>query len=199
MPDPQKYHRRSIRLQNYDYAQAGAYFVTICTHGRASLLGEIVDGEMRLNIAGEAVIACWQNLPRHFSNVELDAFVVMPNHVHGIIVITEAEVGAKQSEKAIAVHRDTAPTASPLRMTNEQMPHGTQPGSLAAIIQNFKSVSARKINAVRFTPGQTVWQRNYYEHVIRNENDLAHIRNYIVANPVRWAEDENNPATWPSR
>jgi REP element-mobilizing transposase RayT len=100
MPGLQKHHRRSIRLKDYDYARPGAYFVTICTRGRECLFGEIVNGEMCLNIAGEAVVACLQNLPRHFSNVELVAFVVMPNHIHGIIVITETNVGAKQSEEA---------------------------------------------------------------------------------------------------
>jgi len=93
--DPNRHHRRSIRLKNYDYSQAGAYFVTICTHGHIHLFGEVVDGEMRLNPFGEIVQAVWFDLPQHYGHVQLDAFVVMPNHVHGIIVLTaDPVVGA---------------------------------------------------------------------------------------------------------
>jgi putative transposase len=91
--DPEKHHRRSIRLKGYDYTQPGAYFITICTHGRECLFGEIIDGEMHLNEAGQIVVQTWQDLPNHVPNVQLDAFVVMPNHVHGIIIITDRTGG----------------------------------------------------------------------------------------------------------
>jgi putative transposase len=91
--DPEKHHRRSIRLKGYDYTQPGAYFITICTQGRECLFGEIIDGEMHLNEAGQIVVQTWQDLPNHISNVQLDAFVVMPNHVHGIIIITDRAGG----------------------------------------------------------------------------------------------------------
>ncbi|PIU54770.1 MAG: hypothetical protein COS88_06605 [Chloroflexi bacterium CG07_land_8_20_14_0_80_51_10] len=174
--DPDKHHRRSIRLKGYDYSQAGAYFVTICTKDRGCLFGEIIDGEMVLNPFGEVVQACWDDLPRHYPHVELDAFVIMPNHLHGIIIIRRGEAFVPSN-------------ASPLH------PHGTQPGSLGAIIQNFKSVSTRKINRSTRNPGNKSWQRNYYEHVIRNEKSLNTIRCYIIENPLRWADDPENPAS----
>jgi len=177
--DPNRHHRRSIRLRGYDYTRAGMYFVTICAKDRECLLGEVAGGEMRVNRQGEIVAAYWQAMPRHFSNLELDAFVIMPNHMHGIIMI----VGAK--------HLPQFPNASPLR--SSQPPHGTQPASLAAIVQNFKSVSARKINLARGTPGAPVWQRNYYEHIVRNQADLQRIREYVANNPLKWDLDQLHP------
>jgi len=164
--DPDKHHRRSIRLKGYDYSQAGAYFVTICTKARGCLFGEIIDGEMVLNPFGEVVQACWDDLPRHYPHVELDAFVIMPNHAHGIIMIS---VGAGFKP---------APT------------HG-----LPEIIRAFKTFSSRRINDLRDMSGVPLWQRNYYEHVIRNEESLNTIRRYIIENPLRWADDPENPAS----
>jgi REP element-mobilizing transposase RayT len=120
--------------------------------------------------------------------VELDAFVVMPNHMHGIIMIQ-----GRGEASAMPLHASKEPLesdASPL----QRHPNGTQPRSLSAIVQNFKSVSTRKMNAARSTLGAPVWQRNYYEHVVRDEEELAAIREYILGNPARWDEDENNPA-----
>jgi REP element-mobilizing transposase RayT len=203
--NPDIHHRRSIRLREYDYRNAGAYFVTICSFQRECLFGEVVDGEMRLNPLGMAVDACWRSITNHFSNVQLDEFVIMPNHFHAILDITtpesdEANVGAKQGSSASPGSGDNGNNdddcnkgeaggsfASPLR-------DGTVSGSLSAVIQNFKSVSTRKINKMRNNPGCPAWQRNYYEHVIRNETDLANIRQYIVNNPLKWDLDENNPA-----
>lgn len=153
-----RHHRRTIRLQGYDYASAGAYFVTVCTQERASLFGEVAAGEMALSAYGEIVACYWKEIPRHFQ-ATLDAWVVMPNHVHGIIVITGRG-------EALSATDD----ASPLREGGG--PRGAAPGSLAAIIQNVKAVSARRINALRGSPGARVWQRNYYEHVIRNDREL---------------------------
>jgi REP element-mobilizing transposase RayT len=178
-------------LPGYDYAQAGAYFVTICAYQRMCLFGEVVNDHIQLNDTGRFVEQCWKILPRDFPHVELDVFVVMPNHLHGIILLVGGHT-AGRGEAFARMHRQQPhiipANASPLRSA-----HGTQPGSLAAIVQNFKSVSTRKINRTRATPGTPVWQRNYYEHVIRDESTLRLIREYIVNNPLQWALDRENP------
>jgi REP element-mobilizing transposase RayT len=188
--DRDKHHRRSVRLKGHDYAQPGAYFVTICTRDRECLFGHVVNGEMRLNDAAEIVREQWLRTEQMRPNVELDAFVIMPNHVHGIIVIHES---CRGEASVVEIHGSNTPSksdASPLR----QRPNGTQPGSLSAIVQNFKSISTRKMNAARDAPGMPVWQRGYYEHVVRNEAELMAIGEYIEGNPARWDDDENNPA-----
>jgi len=180
----QQHHRRSIRLQAYDYASPGAYFVTICAHQRECIFGDVVSGEVSLSDAGRIAEQTWKRLPWFFTNIELDAFIVMPNHVHGILVI----VGVKQwATSDISIHGDA--TALPLR-------RGSPPKSLSAIIQNFKSVSTKKINAIRNTPGEPVWQRNYYEHIVRTssgQRELDAIRKYIQDNPAQWELDRENP------
>jgi REP element-mobilizing transposase RayT len=176
--DPQRHHRRSIRLPGYDYTQPGAYFITLVTHDRMPLFGEIVGGEMRLNEYGKIVRAEWFRtaIVRPYVVLYPNEFVVMPNHVHGIIWIVNADnVGAT---------RRVAPTTRP---------HGPDSGSIGAIIGQFKSVTTKRINALRNTPGAPIWQRNYYEHIIRNDETLARIRAYIQSNPQRWAEDRENP------
>ena len=170
--DPAKHRRRSIRLKHYDYSRSGAYFVTIVMKGRACLLGDIVDEEMRLNNIGHAVQDVWQNLVAHYARIELDTFIVMPNHVHGIIVIVD--------------HRDTV--GAGLRPAPTKTQHG-----LPEIVRAFKSFSARSINKMRHTPGAPIWQRNYFEHVIRSEESWNRIRQYILDNPARWAFDRENP------
>ena len=180
--DPERHHRRSIRLKEYDYSQAGAYFVTICTHNREYLFGDIKDGEMVLNGTGSIVQSVWEGLPNRGEAVGLDAYVIMPNHMHGIIIIGRGEAFAGRNNRISSQGRANA---SPL--------HGTQPGSLGAIVQNFKSVSTRKINQKKGTSGIPLWQRNYYEHIIRSEKSLINIRHYIAENPLRWAYDEENP------
>jgi putative transposase len=177
--DPEKHHRRSIRLKGYDYRRQGAYFVTICTHDRLCLFGEVVGGEMRLNEYGRIALGCWKEIPLHFPQAELDAFVVMPNHVHGIIVLT---VGA----------RHAVPLQNGISEKTEQFGKPVA-GSIPTIIRSFKSATTRHINALRGTPGSPVWQRNYYEHIIRNEESLNRIREYIKTNPLRWAMDSENP------
>lgn len=165
-----KHHRRSLRLPGYDYAQAGAYFVTLCTYDRECLFGDIVDGETRLNEYGEVIATCWHWLSTQYPQVELDVWVVMPNHFHGILVLTDDR-------------RDGSPTA----------PTPSRKKPLGRLIGAFKTIATKRINEIRAMPGVLLWQRNYYEHVIRNENDLHDIRHYIVNNPLRWMEDENNP------
>jgi REP element-mobilizing transposase RayT len=181
--DPEKHHRRSIRLKGYDYSQPGAYFVTICTHDRGCLFGEVVDEAMQLNDAGRVAAATWDALPSYYPGVELDAFVVMPNHVHGMIIV-EANVGA--------IHESPLPE-SPQRKFMGVVNRRRM--VLSKIIGRFKMVSAKRINILRNTPGMTVWQRNYYEHIIRDEDELSRIREYIVNNPLQWAVDRENPST----
>lgn len=193
--NPARHRRRSIRLKGYDYTQPGAYFVTICLQERTCLFGDVVDGKMALNVYGRVAHTLWERIPRHFPRVQSDAFVVMPNHVHGIIVIVGDTGGRGEAfpditcadergiglESVLATQGD-AENASPLHV-------GPPPGSLGAIVGNFKAVAARRINRVRKTPGVPVWQRNYYEHIIRNERELDAIRRYIEHNPARWEQD----------
>ncbi len=190
------HQRRSVRLTGYDYSQAGAYFLTICTHRRGCVVAEVVEAQIRLNACGAIVEACWEQIPRHFRHVELDAFVVMPNHLHGVIVFLERSA-AEPDVRLRARH------AVPLRGRGEvvggQVERFGAPvrSSLATIIRSFKAAVTRRINAARQTTGRPFWQRNYYEHIIRNEHDLEDIREYIEQNPGRWEEDENNPRNIP--
>lgn len=184
--------RRSIRLRDYDYRTPAAYFVTICVAEREELLGKVGTEGVVLSPAGQVVIETWMALADHFAAVRLDEFVVMPNHVHGVVVLISPEnamghVGAKHSPEPRSADKSVPlANASPL-------PRGTSSGSLGAVIQNFKSVSSRRINVLRGTPGAPVWQRNYFERVLRDERELDTARQYIAANPARWYEDRENP------
>lgn len=177
--DKEESQRCSIRLKDYDYSQEGAYFVTICTHGHKCLFGQIVDSTMQLNRFGNVVNKCWLEIPHHFPNVEVDAFVIMPNHFHGIVVIQDyrGEVTSPTPKGA-----ETAPL---------------QRHTLGQTIAYFKYQTTKSINQICHTPGNRLWQRNYYEHVIRNEHDLNDIRQYILDNPVKWDMDEENPNPHP--
>ena len=166
--------RRSIRLPDYDYTTLGAYFVTVCVYDHRRLFGDVVDGQMQLNELGDIVMKCWQEIPEHFSNVELDAFVVMPNHVHGILVFHE------NSSKECSVPKVGAFG----KMVS---------GSLSTIIRSFKSAVTRENNKIFRTPGIPTWQRSYYEHVIRRTDKMNRIREYIRNNPLRWEFDQENP------
>lgn len=195
--NPDKHHRRSIRLKGYDYTTAGAYFITLCTHQRECLFGAIEDGEMQLSLFGEVVRSSWLRLPQHFRSVELDEFVVMPNHVHGIVWLDDTSGrGEAFAPERTAEAEDINENASPL---HGHRFNGTRSGSIGAIVQNFKSISTRRINQIRKSAGIPVWQRNYYEHIIRNDRALQHIREYIQNNPLSWQEDQlhpNNPSKW---
>lgn len=189
--DPRRHHRRSIRLQGYDYTSPGGYFVTLCVYQRHHLFGEVVEGEMQLTPYGRVVDTYWSRIPRHFPHVELDAWVVMPDHFHGIIVIVE-EMAGPIPPSEVGEGREIEPpfvTPADLRSTSAQpRPHGAPPGSLGAIVGNFKSISTRRINRMRHTPGERVWLRNYWERIIRDERAYRAIRNYILNNPARWEE-----------
>jgi putative transposase len=158
--DVSKRRRRSIRLRGYDYAQAGSYFVTIVTKDRVCLFGEIV--EMRLNDKGGVIDSVWDELPDHYPGIERDVFVVMPNHVHGIIVLAD-EGDVRESDVGAGLKPARGMGVGP-----NSVKAGLKPApTLAEIIRGFKTFSARRVNELRETPGVPVWQRNYYEHIVR--------------------------------
>ena len=186
--EPEKYHRQSIRMKGYDYTLPGAYFVTLLSQNRVCLFGEVENGEIKLSKIGQLVIDCWYGIPKMFNNVELDEFVLMPNHLHGIFFINEADgKGEAFSDLQYAKDALSSENASPLQ------PRGTQSGSLSAVVQNFKSVSTRMVNKRYFKPGNKIWQRNYYDRIIRNDRELNAIRQYILDNPLNWEMDKENP------
>ena len=158
-----KYYRRNLRLKGYDYSRPGAYFITICTHERQFLFGEISDGKMLLNRYGRVAHNQWRSLPRNRTGVNIDAFVVMPNHIHGILVIRSKV--AKPDKRC----------------------------SIPEIVRGYKTFSSRRINEIRGKPGEPTWQKNYWEHIIRNQDSFERIRNYIISNPLRWHLDIENP------
>ena len=273
--------RRAMRLRSYDYSQPGAYFVSICAQHRKCLFGTIIDGQMRLNEIGEIVVECWSRIPQHFPSVELGEYVIMPNHIHGIIASNivgarsprpieaehstpptvgarsprpiEAEhstpptVGARsprpieaehstpptvgaRSPRPIEAEHSTPPTVGarsprPIEAEHSTPPtvgarsprpieagHSTPPTvgarsprpldnspSLGKIVAYFKYQSTKHINQHHNTPGTRIWQRNYYDHVIRDDTDLQRIRQYIQDNPMKWALDQlhpDNPSKW---
>jgi REP-associated tyrosine transposase len=172
MFNPKHHHRRSIRLREYDYTEPNCYYITICAYDRRNIFGKIREGKMILNKFGKIVKEEWLKTKDLRKNIDLDDYVIMPNHFHGIIIIES---------------RDTARCVP----TNEYRIFGQiQPGSLGAIVRSFKSAVTKKINKIRIEPGPPVWQHNYYEHILRNEMDLYFTRRYIELNPFKWELDE---------
>ena len=191
MKNDRNKHRRSIRLQNYDYKRSGAYFVTMVTQNRACLFGDVVNGRLQLNDAGQMIQAIWDQLPQHYPSVETDAFVIMPNHVHGIIALVGmgacADIQSGGQPQGVAPTNDPRPKHDAVHVL-----------SLADIVHRFKTLTTKRyVDGVkqfdwsRFE--SRLWQRNYYEHVIRNEESLHRIRQYIGDNPARWEFDRENP------
>ncbi|MFH1708779.1 MAG: transposase [Planctomycetota bacterium] len=160
-------NRRSIRLKNYDYSRAGMYFVTVCTHGRKNVLSTVSVGEVHLTAIGHIIPESWAWLCSQYEYVHLDDSIIMPNHIHSIITINACGGGSR-----------TAPTKQK---------------SLGSIMGAFKTVSTKRINMMLQSPRQAFWQRNYHEHIIRDEGELLGIRKYILHNPYRWAFDRDNP------
>lgn len=171
--------RKTTRIPEYDYTLPGCYFVTICVKDKACKLSRVIEDKVELSEEGKIVRWAWEELPKHFENIILDEFVIMPNHVHGVIWI---------QEKTSSVEVQHAEPL--LKRPNFKGPF---PGSLGAIVRSFKSAATKHINYYHHTPGNHFWQRNYYEHIIRNEEDLHNIRNYIQSNPLMWMDDEENP------
>ncbi|KIH75474.1 REP element-mobilizing transposase RayT [Geoalkalibacter ferrihydriticus] len=197
MYNPDVHNRQSIRLRDFDYGDAGAYFVTVCAWRRECLFGDVVDGDVRLNELGVLVRDEWLRTPEVRPNVVLDEFVVMPNHFHAILWITDP-VGAR---RAVPGFDPAVPGPNPAPQnqgTARRAPTVEKfgrpvAGSLATIVRSFKSAATKRINALRNNAGCPVWQRNYYEHVIRGDRDLHAVRQYIADNPAKWALDTNHP------
>ncbi len=173
--DPEIHHRRSIRLRGYDYSQPGSYFITLCTSGKKCLFGNVLEDKMVQNETGKMVEEVWRAMPGRFAGIEVDEFVVMPNHLHAILRIVGAPLAGAHVARA-----------------------GTSPApTVGDIVGAFKSISTIAISRMaRFagTKSHTkLWQRNYFEHIIRDETELGKIREYIQTNPLRWAFDRENP------
>lgn len=174
--DSTKHHRRSIRLAHYDYRSEGAYFITIVTQGRQLLFGSIADDSVELNTLGCIVETEWRKTEKVRPYVILDEYIVMPNHFHAVLFINYEDM-----PESVRADRRSAPTK---RQFGTAVPH-----SLSSIMRQFKSIVTKQINKTMATPATKRWQRNYYERIIRNEQELNAIRLYIQQNPARWSED----------
>src|SRR3972149_2888638 len=202
-----KYRIESTRLKDYNYSRNGAYFVTICTKNSMQLFGSIVDQKLIPNRQAEVLTECWLDLPAHYTNCVLDKFIIMPNHVHGIIIIDNeiAETGLKLNntivetdlkpdkvvvetglnpDKVVVVETGLKPVSTAGRVA--------KPYPLSEIIRGFKTFSARRINEYQNTRGKAFWQSRFFDHIIRNREELKRIRQYIIENPLKWELEKNN-------
>jgi REP element-mobilizing transposase RayT len=173
--NPEKHHRRSIRLRGYDYAQPGAYFVTVCVRERECVLGNITDGEMVLSDLGKIARDFWAQVPVHFPTISIDTFVVMPNHVHAVIIINDLPCRGA--------------VTAPLQTGQSKIDRPT----LSQIIAYYKYQTTKHINQIHDNAETPFWQRGFYDHIIRNKRELNAIQQYIADNPVKWQLDRDNP------
>ena len=171
---PESHRRKPLRLPGYDYCRPGYYFVTVCTQDRHSLFGTVAHETMNLNQYGRIARDCWIQLPEHFSTVQLDAYVIMPDHMHGIVVITD--IGSNVGPQHAAALHSKPSRHYPM----------VRPGSLGAIIRSFKSAVTRNINRASLQDPFPIWQYRYNERIIRDEPELNRIRRYILNNPKKW-------------
>lgn len=187
--DSTVHHRQSVRLPGHDYTLPGVYFITIVTLQRECVFGEVLIGEMHPSTIGLLALGEWERLPRRFPCLELDKFTIMPNHIHGILVVIgnnphiDVPVG-EQAKTFLPVTSDNPPDPG--------LPH-VVPGSIGAIVRTFKSSVTLRYNRVLSSNGIDLWQRNYYDRIIRNEEELDRIRSYIQNNPIHWTMDQENP------
>lgn len=175
-----KFKRRSLRLPNYDYSQPGAYFITICSWQRACLFGKVIDGIMHLNQIGGIARDQWLRLGLRFPHSDIYSYIIMPNHMHGIIVINSEISDTPESLEGS--------TCTPLAQTHCARKH-VSPGSLGAIVRAYKASVSWYIHALGGFNRKPIWQRNYYEHIIRDEQELQTIHDYIETNPQTWEQD----------
>ena len=171
--------RKQVRLRDYDYSQAGGYFITICTYNREYLFGHVINYHMALNETGRIVRQWWLKLEDRFTNVKLENYVVMPNHIHGIIMVPEKE------NEVGAIHE--LPLRSGMIPRRQML--------IPKVVGYFKMNSAKYVNRLRGVIGISLWQRNYYEHIVRNESELSRIREYIQNNSLKWDLDRENPSS----
>jgi REP element-mobilizing transposase RayT len=180
---PMIHQRHSIRLKGYDYSQSGLYFITICCQDRIYLFGEITNDEMATNEIGKIAKNCWTEIPQHFKNTVLHEYIIMPNHIHGIIEIT----GKKNAVEPVeALHATPQRPNQPDK--NEFMSFvSPKSGTLSTIIRSYKSAVTKHAHQLMV---DFAWQRNYYEHIIRNDESYYRIANYIIDNPKNWEKDK---------
>lgn len=183
--NPRIHHRRSIRLKGYDYSQAGLYFITICCYDRQCLFGKITDGEMNLNDGGKMANECWMGIPDHFPNAVLHEHIIMPNHVHGIIelktddIVDVSNTGVENFQPLSRI--------TPLPPVKRNEFQKIIPRSIGSIIRGYKIGVTKWFRS--YTDVKTVWQRNFHERIIRNEQSYQRIAQYIINNPVKWQQD----------
>lgn len=192
--NPEVHHRGSIRLKGHDYSRAGAYFITICVKNRECLFGDIVNREMRLNDVGRMVQTVWDEIPKCYPGINNDVFQIMPNHVHAVVIVGAGPCACPVSD-----------IGRPREIGQPQgigQPRGVAPTlSLPDVVHRFKTMTTKRyIDGVKYYnwpmfPGK-LWQRNYYEHIVRNENELKQIQEYILKNPAMWETDLENPVVW---
>jgi len=221
--DPEKHHRQSIRLRNYDYSQPGYYFLTICTYKKQSWFGEIKNDRMSLNQIGKIVAEEWLNTLQIRLNFQLDQWVIMPNHLHGIVIINEHILGLGEEDRDILGDRNMSEqkifgegsqdflgdrNVSKQKIFGEgnldflgarNAPLRQEPNSISSFVAGFKSAVTKRINLLRNNRDIPIWQRNYYESIIRDEQSLIVIREYIKNNPYQWKKDPDNPVNAQSR
>jgi putative transposase len=173
----------STRLKDWDYSSAGWYFVTICTRNQKPFFGEVFEDKVELSSLGEIAIQMWREIPYHHSGVELDEFVIMPNHIHGVIILSSEEQGASQDKSVETLHATSVQSS----MNEEMAEISPRKGSLSVVIRSYKSAVSRwsRRNGIE----DFAWQSRYFDHVIRNEESLRKIRRYIRENPMKWALD----------
>jgi REP element-mobilizing transposase RayT len=182
--DPDRHHRRSIRLRGFDYSQNGVYFVTPCVHNREAILGTVHDGAVELSVVGAAIERAWLEIPNRFPFVVLDEYVIMPNHVHALLAFTDIEPDVNRSCSAVAagsVPPDSSWRTGPAKVT------------LGRVLRAYKSLSAIQANRLLGRTSQPFWQRDYYDRIVRDDEELQAIRAYIRRNPSLWGDDPANP------
>ena len=196
--NPHIHNRKSIRLKGYDYSQAGLYFITICCQNRACLFGKIDDGEMVLNDAGKHAQQCWLEIPKHFPNTTLHEYITMPNHIHGIIEIVGANNHSPNNHSpnnhSRNNHSRNGDSGNGTRANNYSPLRGTTK-TIGSMVRGYKigvTKWFRENNQNQFPIGTSIWQRNYWEHIVRNENEYQRIAQYIMDNPKKWDMDKLN-------
>ncbi|NEP19145.1 MAG: hypothetical protein F6J97_19980 [Leptolyngbya sp. SIO4C1] len=210
--NPDKHHRQSIRLKGYDYSSAGAYFITLCTFQRQHLFGQITDSTMRLNEFGQIVAEEWMQSTIIRQEIDFDQWVIMPNHLHAIVLINPTNsgptnsvgshgptnsVGSHGPTNSVGSHGPTNSVGSHGRATPQTGIAYRRPRSLSSFVAGFKSATTKRINTVRNSAGSSVWQRNYYDCIIRSQKSLQRIQQYIQNNPAAWQNDQLNPSNPP--
>jgi len=184
--EPTEIGRRSIRLNDYEYRSPGSYFVTICATRREPLFGRLVDNNVLLSAIGIVLDACWREIPDHFPHVTLDESMIMPDHFHGILTLTDTSAEARHavSRPQRAMDAQGARHAVPLPPPGETFARPVA-GSLPTIVRSFKSAVTRAARDVTSSARQRIWQRGYHEHIVRDHAELDRIRRYIAGNPLR--------------